>query len=113
MLIVKQKQTNWVETAPTTTVEEYLMREPAISGSTAIISGRYPTEGYAVNLKCKELVLVLSGNGFVGTKNKKTPIVIGDCILIKPKEKFYWNGHMALFMVCSPAWKNKQHHIVP
>jgi len=73
MQIVKQKQTNWVETAPTTTVEEYTMRDADISGATAIISGRYPDQGYAVNLECKEMVLVLSGNGFVGTKTKKSP----------------------------------------
>jgi len=113
MQIVKQKQTHWVETAPTTTVEEYLMRDTRISGATAIISGRYPEKGYAVNMVCHEMALVLSGSGYVGTKKKKMPIVLGDCILIKPKEKFYWQGHIAIFMVCAPRWTDKQHKIVP
>ncbi len=113
MQIVKQKQTHWVETAPTATVEEYLMRERTIGGATSIISGRYPVKGYAVNTVSRELVLVLSGDGYIGTPRKKTPIVIGDCILIKPKEKYYWDGHMALFMVCTPVWKSSQHTIVP
>ena len=110
MQIVKQKQTHWVETAPSTTVEEYLMRDSDINGSTAIISGRYPEKGFAVNKVSKELALVLSGDGYIGTPKKKIPIVIGDCILIKPKEKYYWNGHMALFIACTPKWKARQHH---
>ena len=112
MQIVKQKQTHWVETAPSTTVEEYVMHERGISGATAVISGRYPLEGYAVNLLSKELVLVISGSGTIGTRGKKTPIVIGDCILIKPKEKYYWDGHMALFIATAPGFKSTQHKIV-
>lgn len=112
MQIVKQKQTRWVETAPTTTVEEYDMKERAISGATAIISGRYPIEGFAVNLLSTELVLVISGNGFVGTEKETIPIVIGDCIRIKPKEKYFWEGHLALFIASTPSWKAKQHRIV-
>ena len=112
MHIVKQKQTHWVETAPTTTVEEYLMPEHGISGATAIISGRYPVEGYAMNAVSQELALVISGDGAIGVRGKKIPIVIGDCIFIKPKEKFYWEGHMALFIASTPAWKAKQHRMV-
>ncbi len=112
MQIVTQKQTHWIETAPTTTVEEYIMRDPDVSGSTAIISGRYPLKGYAENTVSKEIVLVISGNGYIGTKTKKIPIVIGDCILIKPKEKYYWDGHLALFMACTPKWQAAQHKLV-
>lgn len=112
MLIVKQKQTHWVETGPYTTVEEYRMRDAAISGANVIVYGRYPKEGYAVNLISTELALVISGSGYIGSANEKIPIVIGDCIRIKPKEKFYWDGHMALFIANAPAWKAKQHKIV-
>lgn len=112
MQIVKQKQTHWTETAPSTTVEEYRMREQGISGATAIISGRYPVKGYAANMISKELVLVISGNGVIGTKRKRVPIVLGDCILIKPKEKYYWDGHMALFIASAPTWKANQHRVV-
>lgn len=112
MQIVKQKQTHWTDPTSTTTVEEYQMGSPAISGATAIISGRYPQKGYAVNKKSTEMALVISGGGYVGTPRKKTPIVLGDCILIRPNEKFFWQGHMALFMACTPRWNQKQHHFV-
>lgn len=113
MQIVKQKQTHRVDTSTTTSIEEYLMRDKNISGATVILSGRYPDAGYAVNHISHELAIVLSGSGFVGTQRKKIPIELGNCILIKPKEKFYWDGHMALFMVCAPSWKSTQHTIIP
>ncbi|HLD25322.1 MAG TPA: hypothetical protein VJB96_05390 [Patescibacteria group bacterium] len=112
MQIVKQKKTKRYDAAPTTSIEEYIMREKSISGATAIVSGRYPEKGYATNLVSYELVLVLSGNGYIGTKRKKRAIELGDCLLLKPKEKYYWLGHMALFMVTTPAWNLRQHKIV-
>lgn len=112
MQIVKQKKAKRVDASTTTSVEEYRMRESAISGSTAIIYGRYPEKGYTVNTKCFELALVISGNGFAGTKRKKTAIELGDCILIKPNEKYYWDGHLAIFLACSPKWASRQHKIV-
>ncbi len=113
MQIVKQKETHRIDSSPTTSIEEYLMPDSHISGATAIIAGRYPKKGYATNLVSYELVLVLSGNGVIGMKGKKPiPIELGNCILLKPKEKYYWDGHMALFMACAPTWKLRQHHIV-
>lgn len=112
MQIVKQKKAKRVDLSKTTLVEEYIMREPAINGATAIITGRYPEKGYVVNSLSHELVLVLSGNGYIGTKRKKYSIELGDCILLQPKEKYFWNGHMALFTVCTPKWKSRQHHVV-
>lgn len=110
---VSQKETHRVDTSPTTSIEEYLMRDRHISGATAIISGRYPETGFATNLVSYELVLVLSGNGFIGIKGKKeVPIELGNCLLIKPREKYYWKGHMALFMASTPKWNPSQHKIV-
>ena len=100
-----------MDTSPTTSIEEYRMRDSSISGATVILSGRYPDKGFAVNTKSHELVLVLSGTGVIGTKQKETQIELGNCILIRPNEKFYWRGHMAIFMACAPSWKAKQHKI--
>ena len=109
MHIVKQKKTRRVDASPTTSVEEYIMQETSISGATAIVYGRYPEKGYAINTTCHELALVLSGNGYIGTTRTKTAIELGDCILLQPKEKYYWDGHMAIFIVCTPKWKPRQH----
>ena len=112
MQIVKQKKARRIDASPTTSVEEYVMTEPAISGATAIVYGRYPEKGYAVNTMSHELALVLSGNGYIGTVHKKTQIELGDCILLQPNEKYFWDGHMAIFIVCTPKWKPRQHTIV-
>ncbi len=109
MQIVKQKKTRRRDASPTTSVEEYLMPEKTVSGATAIIYGRYPEKGFVTNLVSHELALVLSGNGFIGTKRKRIAIELGDCILIQPREKYYWDGHMALFIVSAPRWRAKQH----
>ena len=112
MQIVKQKKAKRVDASPTTSVEEYVMAEKHISGATAIISGRYPEKGLATNTVSTELVLVLSGNGVIGYRGKETQIEMGDCILLRPKEKYYWDGHLALFIVCTPTWRPKQHHVI-
>lgn len=112
MQIVKQKKTRRVDASPTTSVEEYVMPEKTISGATTIVYGRYPETGFAINTISHELVLVLSGNGYIGTQRKKRAIELGDCILLQPNEKYYWDGHMALFIVSAPRWQRKQHKIV-
>lgn len=98
-----------MDASPTTSVEEYRMPNQTLSGATAIVYGRYPEKGYATNTKSHELALVISGNGFIGTKRKRMAIELGDCILIRPNEQFYWSGNMAIFMVCAPSWKPSQH----
>lgn len=112
MQIVKQKKTKRRDASSTTSVEEYVMPEKMISGATTIVYGRYPETGLVTNTISHELVLVLSGNGFIGTKRKRYPIELGDCILIHPNEKYYWDGHMALFIVSAPKWQEKQHKLV-
>lgn len=37
----------------------------------ATISGRYPDEGYGVNLISKELIYVIEGNGILNFENEK------------------------------------------
>lgn len=88
------------------------MDEPAMSAATSVISGRYPKSGYATNAISKEIALVISGNGYIGLPKTTTPIEIGDCIFIDAKEKFYWEGNMTLFIVCAPAFHQKQHHVI-
>ncbi len=111
MQIVKQKKTNIVDAAKGVTIYEYLMQEHGISGATATIDGRYPEKGFAKNTTAKELALVLDGAGVIGLADKESSIEIGDCVCIDRNEKFYWQGNMTLFMVCTPSFKPEQHEI--
>lgn len=111
MQIIKQKKTNVVDAAVGVTINEYLSPEQALSGSTASINGRYPEQGFAINVVSKEIALVLDGEGVIGMHHSETKIEIGDCIYIDANEKFYWQGEMTLFIVCAPAFKSSQHNI--
>ena len=46
----------------------------------ATISGRYPDEGYGVNLKSKELIYVIEGSGTLNFENEKIEFSEGDAI---------------------------------
>ncbi len=46
----------------------------------ATISGRYPDEGYGVNLISKELIYVIEGSGTLNFENEKIEFSEGDSI---------------------------------
>jgi mannose-6-phosphate isomerase-like protein (cupin superfamily) len=60
-------------------------------------------------LKCKELVYIIEGSGRVIFENKKINLKPGDLVLIKPKEKIYWDGNLTMFVTSTPAWYLEQH----
>ena len=92
---------------------EYPLSDPDINAVIVKLTGRYPDTGRTVNTRCKELVYVIEGKGFVSIEDKKIKINRGDVILIETGEKFYWEGNLTMFMPCTPAWTAKQHRFVP
>ena len=110
MQIVKYKQIRKVTPTLTTTIWEYDTTDPSISGAVAQINGRYPESGFAVN-GFKELVFVISGNGFIVTPKERKEIDLGDEILIDQNEKYSWEGNMTLFMATTPKFDPKQHKV--
>ena len=82
MNLVKKSQTNKFAACQSTTIFEYLMKDPEISGAVAKINGRYPETGFSLNEKSKELVYVIEGNGRIIQTNKEITIQIGDVILL-------------------------------
>ena len=111
MQIIKHNQTNKVSPAAGTTIWEYPTTDKMISGAVAKISGRYPLVGFAIN-GFKELVFVISGNGFVVTPKGRKEIDVGDEILLDTNEKYAWEGNMTLFMATTPKFDPKKHKIV-
>lgn len=110
MQIVKHTETRKVALATSVTVWEYDTDDESISGAVAQINGRYPRVGFAVN-GFKELVFVISGNGFVVTPKERKEIDVGDEILLDKNEKYAWEGKMTLFMATTPKFDPKQHII--
>lgn len=92
---------------------EYSFKDKDIDLGIVTISGRYPDEGYGVNLISKELIYVIEGSGTLNFKNEKIEFSEGDSILIEPNEKYYYDTkYCKISMSCSPAWSIEQHKLV-
>ena len=92
---------------------EYSFGDKDIDLGVAIITGRYPEEGYAMNTKCKELVYIIEGSGNIHFENEECSFSKGDSVLIDINEKYYWNSeYCKVTMTCTPSWTPEQHKLV-
>ena len=92
---------------------EYSFEDADIDLGLATITGRYPDEGYCINLISKELVYVLEGSGKLCFEDKSISFSKGDAILINNNEKYYWDTkYCEVSMTCTPAWNPEQHKII-
>lgn len=92
---------------------DYSFGDKYIDLGLATITGRYPEQGYCVNLISKELVYVLEGSGKLCFENEKIEFHQGDAILIENNRKYYWDiNYCKVSMSCTPAWNANQHKIV-
>lgn len=92
---------------------EYSFMDKDIDLGIATISGRYPDEGYGVNLISKELIYVIEGSGTLNFENKKIEFSEGDSILIEPMKNIIMILNIdKISMSCTPAWSIEQHKLV-
>ena len=92
---------------------EYSFGDKDIDLGLAIITGRYPENGFCINLVSKELVYILEGTGKLCFENKSIEFAQGDSILIDSNEKYYWESeYCKVSMACTPAWSKEQYKIV-
>lgn len=109
MEVVYQKEAQEFQNSKFCSVYEYFMEDKEINGALVKLKGRYPDEGYAMNLRCRELVYVIEGSGKLVTNDKEIVLVAGDLILILPNEKYFWEGTMKLFVSATPPWTIDQY----
>lgn len=109
MKIIHKNQTKIFKNSDACAAIEYPLGDKDINGAVIELNGRYPAKGRAVNLECKEMAYVIRGSGKVAVENKEVKLNEGDLVLIEPGEKFFWEGKLAMFMPCAPAWHPKQH----
>ena len=92
---------------------EYSFKDKDMDLGIAIITGRYPENGFCVNTISKELIYVLDGNGKLYFENNCIEFEEGDSILINSNEKYYWDStYCIVSMTCTPAWNEEQHKLV-
>ena len=76
------------------------------------IDGRYPDKGYVTNESVKELVFVAEGKGKIVINKEEYKLEEGDAVLIRPKQKYFFDGKLKLVVSCNPAWYQVQHRSV-
>jgi mannose-6-phosphate isomerase-like protein (cupin superfamily) len=109
MNITHKKQAKVIKISKTATAYEYPTMDNAIHGAVIEINGRYPEKGRVINEKVTELGFVLEGSGKVVIEGEEINFKKNDQILIKPKQRYYWDAKATLFMPCAPAWYPEQH----
>jgi len=109
MEIISKNKTRKNKNATNCYSLEYPSKNKDINGAIVKLNGKYPKIGKVTNLKCKELIYILSGSGKIIINNKENEIKNGDIILINKKEKYILNGKLSMFVACTPSWNKKQH----
>lgn len=109
MKVIRKNQTHKFKNSEKCLAIEYPLADKDINGAVIKLNGRYPDKGQVVNMICKELAYVISGNGKICAGKKEVKIRAGDLVLLKPGEKYYWKGKLTMFVPCAPAWYPEQH----
>ena len=112
MKIIKNLQAQLFKNSEKCTLYEFDFEDRDMDCGKAIISGRYPDNGYCVNTKCKELIFIIEGNGFLQIEDKRIDFEKNDCILINKNEKFYWNANCTAVIICNPPFNKEQYKFV-
>lgn len=110
MEFIKNKDAQRFKNSPTCTAIEYDFKNESDFNIAGIeLSGRYPEQGYALNMVSKELVYVKSGEGTLTSGDKTVTLSPGDAALIQPNEKYYFEGTLELVISSTPAWHPNQY----
>lgn len=94
------------------TVCEYPTNNPDINAAYIKNKGRYPDQGKVVNHQCQELIYVIEGRGQLICEGKTTEFETGDMLIIKPEEKYYWQGNFTACVSNNPKWTVEQHEVL-
>lgn len=111
MKIIYRKQTISRNNNKYCQVMEFPLADNEINFAIIKLSGRYPDKNRAINMQCKEMVYIHSGNGKVVINDHEHVLNSGDLVLIEAGEKFYWEGNMELYISCTPAFTIEQHQL--
>jgi mannose-6-phosphate isomerase-like protein (cupin superfamily) len=109
MKITHANQTTERKNSDVCVVTEYPHLDNDLDFAIVKISGRYPAQKQAMNLKCKEMVFIHSGKGTVTVNHIEYPLNPGDVVMIEAGESFFWEGNMTLHIACTPAFNIEQH----
>ena len=109
MKLIRKDETEQKQNSETCVCREYDFNDHDIDLGICEIKGRYPNNGTCHNLKSKELVYVLEGNGIININEEEIEFFEKDSFLIEPMERYFFKGNCKLALICNPAWKQENH----
>jgi mannose-6-phosphate isomerase-like protein (cupin superfamily) len=102
--IVKFSETKKIDLNPAFSLNEYAHQDPEVDIVIGDTHGRNPEKGYLKNLRSKEVIYVLEGNGTLHLEDKDIALAQGDAIILERNEKFAFTGtNLKVVSVCVPA----------
>lgn len=107
------KQAKEFENSSTCYGVEYPIGDNDINVALIQIAGRYPEQGNTYNSISKEILYVVQGEGTAHFEGHTYTLKNNDVLFIDKNEKYHLQGHMTLFVPCTPAWTQAQHKMVP
>lgn len=112
MKIIHQEQTQKFKNGENCTAFEYPSEEKDSNGAVIELVGRYPDKGRAMNTQSKMLVYVIDGVGKIVVESEVVELKKGDVVSVESGEKYFWDGHLTLFIASTPAWSPDQYQEV-
>lgn len=113
MKFITKKQSKEFKNSETCIATEYPIDDKDINIAVVKLKDdRYPSNGWAVNEKCKEMAYISKGRVELVTEKESVELEEGDVAFIEAGEKYYWIGDCEMVVPCTPAWYPEQHKIV-
>lgn len=76
----------------------------------AVITGRYPEQGFVINHESNMMIRVISGAGIIAVREAGYELHTGSVVRIDKETPYYYEGDdLRLVIVCSPAWNAEQY----
>lgn len=108
-MLIKKSERKKHENAPTCIAYEYKHEDKDIDVAFIEINGRYPERGRCVNRVCKEVVFISSGAGKIEIEGKTFEVEEGDAVIIRPNQKYFFEGNLETIVCCTPSWNLEQY----
>ncbi len=108
-MIIKNNQANEKTNSKSCVVREYPFKSKLLGIATALINGRYPDKGKAINYECEETYYVISGKAKLYHQDGEHILEKGDAFFFE-KGKWYWleANDLEVVVSTSPAWFPEQ-----
>ncbi|MBL7169492.1 MAG: cupin domain-containing protein [Candidatus Aenigmarchaeota archaeon] len=110
--LIKSEDTNKVANSEKCIAYEYPFGSEKTSLAVIDIEDRYPDSGSVLNRIFEEIILVLDGNGKIVIEGKEYVVKKDDAVLVRPNEKYHYEGNLKIAVFCAPAFKPENHEVI-